>query len=196
MRTGRMTAASAHGYIVVGRGQLWHRRPVRGIEAHLGPSFTTKPPARIPTSSHDRQRARQRGVARVGPAQTPATIPHSDRLSKESRHRRSGLPVRVIRPENGWMLLCVGGGVGCDVAVTVAVSSAQVVRWQADPDRRPTRPEDRKRRGSMNDGGRRPSDRSVECVGSVDDLGGAVVDLAVNRSFVDVALTQGLRFKV
>ena len=33
------------------------------------------------------------------------------------------------------------------VAVTVAVSSAQVVRWQADPDRRATRPEDRKRRG-------------------------------------------------
>jgi hypothetical protein len=33
------------------------------------------------------------------------------------------------------------------VAVTVAVSSAQVVRWQADPDRRATGPEDRKRRG-------------------------------------------------
>ena len=31
--------------------------------------------------------------------------------------------------------------------VSVAVSSAQVVRWQADPDRRATRPEDRKRRG-------------------------------------------------
>jgi hypothetical protein len=38
--------------------------------------------------------------------------------------------------------------------------------------------------------------RSVECVGSVDDLGGAVFDLAVNRSFIDVALTQGLRFEV
>jgi hypothetical protein len=37
MRTGRMTAASAYGYIVVSRGQLWHRRPVRGIEAHLDP---------------------------------------------------------------------------------------------------------------------------------------------------------------
>jgi hypothetical protein len=59
MRTGRMTAASAHGYIVVSRGQLWHRRPVRGIEAHLDPSFTTEPPARIPTSPHDRQWAPQ-----------------------------------------------------------------------------------------------------------------------------------------
>ena len=59
MRTGRMTAASAHGYIVVSRGQLWHRRPVRGIEAHLDPSFTTEPPARIPTSPHDRQRTCQ-----------------------------------------------------------------------------------------------------------------------------------------
>jgi hypothetical protein len=29
----------------------------------------------------------------------------------------------------------------------VAVSSARVVRWQANPDRRATRPEDRKRRG-------------------------------------------------
>jgi hypothetical protein len=86
-------------------------------------------------------------------------------------------------------------GLAADVAVTVAVSSAQVVRWQADLDRRPTRPEDRKRRGSMNDGGEETF-RSVECVGSVDDLGGAVFDLAVNRSFVDVALTQGLRFKV
>jgi hypothetical protein len=45
MRAGGMTAASAHGYIVVSGGQLWHRRPVRRIEAHLGPSVTTKPPA-------------------------------------------------------------------------------------------------------------------------------------------------------
>jgi hypothetical protein len=33
------------------------------------------------------------------------------------------------------------------LAADVAVSSAQVARWQADPDRRTTRPEDRKRRG-------------------------------------------------
>ena len=92
--------------------------------------------------------------------------------------------------------MCQWWRLAADVAVTVAVSSAQVVRWQADPDRRPTRPEDRKRRGSMNNGGRRPSDRSAECVASVDDVGGAVFDLAVNRSFIDVALTQGLRFEV
>ena len=52
MRTGRMTAAPAHGYIVVSRGQLWHRRPVRGIEAHLDPSFTTEPPSAFQTSCH------------------------------------------------------------------------------------------------------------------------------------------------
>jgi hypothetical protein len=109
MRTGRMTAASAHGYIVVSRGQLWHRRPVRGIEAHLDPSFITEPPARIPTSPMIAN-GPLRGVARVGPAQTPATIPHSDRLGKEFRHRSSGLPVRVIRSEHGWMLLYVRGG--------------------------------------------------------------------------------------
>ena len=103
----------------------------------------------------------------------------------------------MIRPEHGWMLLCAGGR-GWLLTLLPRSLSAQPGSsgWHADPARRATRPEDRKRRGSMNDGGRRPSDRSVELVGSVDDLGGAVFDLAVNRSFVDVALTQGLRFKV
>jgi hypothetical protein len=41
--------------------------------------------------------------------------------------------------------VCRWQGLAADVAVIVAVSSAQVVRWQADPDRRATRPEDRKR---------------------------------------------------
>ena len=128
MCAGRMTAASAHGYIAVSRGQLWHRRPVRRIEAHLDPSFTTESPSAFQTSCHWRD-ARGwvklparitapmiasglvRGVLpALGQLQTPATIPHSDRLSKEFRHRRSGLPVRVIRPEHGWMLLCVSGG--------------------------------------------------------------------------------------
>src|ERR1017187_4676532 len=39
-------------------------------------------------------------------------------------------------------------------AVTVAVSSAQGIRWQADPDRRATRSEDRKRRGRATHYGR------------------------------------------
>ena len=38
-------------------------------------------------------------------------------------------------------------GLAADVAVIVAVSSAQVVRWQGNPDRKVTEPEDRKRRG-------------------------------------------------
>lgn len=42
--------------------------------------------------------------------------------------------------------MCQLWGLAADVAVTVAVSSAQVARWQADP-ARTTRPEDRKRRG-------------------------------------------------
>jgi hypothetical protein len=177
MCAGRMTAASAHGYIAVSRGQLWHRRPVRRIEAHLDPSFTTESPSAFQTSCHWRDargwvklparitapmiaNGLVRGVLpALGQLQTPATIPHSDRLSKEFRHRRSGLPVRVIRPEHGWMFaVCQWWGLAADVTVTVAVSSAQVVRWQAEPDRRVPRPEDRKRRGSMNDGGRRPSD--------------------------------------
>jgi hypothetical protein len=90
--------------------------------------------------------------------------------------RRTGTIDPVVRANvrwlsrYGWMLLCQWWGLAADVAVTVAVSSAQVVRWQADPDHRATRPG----------------------TGS----GGAVFDLAVNRSFVDVALTQGLRFEV
>ena len=95
----------------------------------------------------------------LGQLQTPATIPHSDRLSKEFRHRRSGLPVRVIRPEHGWMLLCVSGG-GWLLTLLSRLLSAQP-RSSGDKPTRTAglpRPEDQKRRGSMNDGGRRPSD--------------------------------------
>ena len=95
----------------------------------------------------------------LGQLQTPATIPHSDRLSKEFRHRCSGLPVRVIRPEHGWMLLCVSGG-GWQLTLLSRLLSAQPRSsgGKPTPDRRATGPEDRKRRGSMNDGGRRASD--------------------------------------
>ena len=131
MCAGRMTAASANGYIVVSRGQLWHRRPVRRIEAHLDPSFTTESPSAFQTSCHWRDargwvklparitapmiaNGLVRGVLpALGQLQTPATIPHSDRLSKEFRRRRSGLPVRVIRAR-AWLDAAVSVvGVGC-----------------------------------------------------------------------------------
>ena len=40
----------------------------------------------IPTSPHDRQRACQRGIARVGQQKTPPTIPQGDQSGKEFRH--------------------------------------------------------------------------------------------------------------
>ena len=59
--------------------------------------------------------------------------------------RRTGTIDPVVRANVRWLsrygwMLCRRWGLAADVAVTVAVSSAQVVRWQADPDHRATRP--------------------------------------------------------